>query len=279
MHPGEGTRRHGSQRADDVTAVERVEDRNAVGAAHYGLTVEREGLGAQQRRGNGDRRVAAAPVVAAPGEKTNLVADAAHLQSQSGPAGGFTAREGMQGGMYPSERNGMCQNIGLPCRSATGQITSGWGSVSGTHRPPNIGLPGDAVNSAMLRLIERRLAVGKQPQDCRGGATSELGSMHQGVERRRNARNRIATEAMIWRGRYSVVPCVVRDLSPAGAGLVLSDRIRSLPPEFDLTVDHVTHRCIAVWRQRNRMGLKFKSIFDSRRDRALWIALALCGGQ
>jgi hypothetical protein len=27
------------------------------------------------------------------------------------------------------------------------------------------------------------------------------------------------------------------------------------------------------------MGLKFKSIFDSRRDRALWIALALCGGQ
>jgi hypothetical protein len=114
VHPGEGTRRHGSQRADDVTAVEHVEDRNAVGAAHYGLTVEREGLGAQQRRGNGDRRVAAAPVVAAPGEKTNLVADAAHLQSQSGPAGGFTARVGMQGGMYPSERNGMCQNIGLP---------------------------------------------------------------------------------------------------------------------------------------------------------------------
>jgi hypothetical protein len=103
--------------------------------------------------------------------------------------------------------------------------------------------------------------------------------MHQGAERRLNARNRIATEAMIWRGRYSIVSCVVRDLSPAGAGLVLSDRIRSLPPEFDLTIDRVTHRCIAVWRERNRMGLKFKSIFDSRRDRAFWIALALGGGQ
>jgi hypothetical protein len=103
--------------------------------------------------------------------------------------------------------------------------------------------------------------------------------MHQGAERRVNPRDRIATEAMIWRGRFSIVPCVVRDLSPAGVGLVLSDSVRPLPPEFDLTVDRVTHRCIAVWRQRNRMGLKFKSVFDSRRDRALWIALALCGGQ
>ena len=84
---------------------------------------------------------------------------------------------------------------------------------------------------------------------------------------------------MIWRGRYSIVSCVVRDFSPAGAGLVLSDRIRSLPPEFDLTIDRVTHRCIAVWRERNRMGLKFQSVFDSRRDRAFWIALALGGGQ
>jgi hypothetical protein len=102
--------------------------------------------------------------------------------------------------------------------------------------------------------------------------------MHQGIERRRNARNRIATEAIIWRGRFSIVPCVVRDLSPAGAGLVLSDRVRLLPPEFDLTVDNVTHRCIVVWQQRNRMGVEFKSI-DTRRDGALWIALALCCGQ
>jgi hypothetical protein len=82
--------------------------------------------------------------------------------------------------------------------------------------------------------------------------------MHLGAERRRNARNRIATEAMIWRGRYSIVPCVVRDLSPAGAGLVLSDSVRGLPLEFDLTFDRVTHRCVAVWRHLGRMGLRFK---------------------
>jgi hypothetical protein len=103
--------------------------------------------------------------------------------------------------------------------------------------------------------------------------------MHQGAERRMNRRDRIATEAIIWRGRYFIVPCVVRDLSPAGAGLVLSDGVHPLPSEFDLTVDRATHRCISVWRQSNRIGLKFKSIFDGRRDSALWIALALCGGQ
>jgi hypothetical protein len=65
---------------------------------------------------------------------------------------------------------------------------------------------------------------------------------------------------MIWRGRYSIVSCVVRDLSPAGAGLVLSDTVRPLPPEFDLTVNRVTYRCISVWRHLGRMGLKFKSI-------------------
>jgi hypothetical protein len=81
--------------------------------------------------------------------------------------------------------------------------------------------------------------------------------MNQRAERRMNARDRIATEAIIWRGRYSIVPCVVRDLSPAGAGLVLPDRVRTLPPEFDLTVNRVTHHCIGVWRHLGRMGLKF----------------------
>jgi hypothetical protein len=137
---------------------------------------------------------------------------------------------------------------------------------------------GFAVRNRGISQISACL-VGLQPQNYRGQTIMEFCSMHQGAERRVNPRDRIATEGMIWRGRFSIVPCVVRDLSPAGVGLVLSDSVRPLPPEFDLTVDRVTHRCIAVWRQRNRMGLKFKSVFDSRRDRALWIALALCGGQ
>jgi hypothetical protein len=81
--------------------------------------------------------------------------------------------------------------------------------------------------------------------------------MHQDAERRRNARKRIATEAIIWRGRYSVAPCVVRDVSPAGAGIVVSGGVRRLPPEFDLTFDRVTHHCITVWRHLGRVGLKF----------------------
>jgi hypothetical protein len=57
----------------------------------------------------------------------------------------------------------------------------------------------------------------------------------------------------------SLVGCTVRDFSPAGVGLLLPVAI-ILPPEFDLTFNHATHRCIAVWRQPERMGLKFKSM-------------------
>jgi hypothetical protein len=49
---------------DRAAPVERVEYRHAIRPAHHGLGVERERLGAQQGRGDGDRRVAAAPVVA-----------------------------------------------------------------------------------------------------------------------------------------------------------------------------------------------------------------------
>jgi hypothetical protein len=52
-----------------------------------------------------------------------------------------------------------------------------------------------------------------------------------------------------------------------------------IPEEFDLTFSHVTYYSTIVWRQGDRMGLKFKSIFDSRRDEALWIAVALLCAQ
>lgn len=78
-----------------------------------------------------------------------------------------------------------------------------------------------------------------------------------GTERRKIPRDRIAAEGMIWRGRYSIVPCVVRDLSPAGAGLVLPHTVRTLPQEFDLTVNRFTRHGIEVWRHHGRMGLRF----------------------
>ena len=54
--------------------------RDAVRAAHHGLAVERERPGAQQRGGDGNRWIAAAPVVAAPSEQPHGVTVAADLQ-------------------------------------------------------------------------------------------------------------------------------------------------------------------------------------------------------
>ena len=82
--------------------------------------------------------------------------------------------------------------------------------------------------------------------------------MHQIAERRMKSRNPVSTQAVIWRDDpYSIVICTVRDLSPAGAGLVLPDKVHPLPPDFDLTFHRVTHRCTAVWRNVGPMGLRF----------------------
>jgi hypothetical protein len=94
-------------------------------------------------------------------------------------------------------------------------------------------------------------------QNAGCGATADSVSMYLGPERRMNPRHRINTEAVIWRDRYSIVLCAVRDKSPAGAGLVLPDTVGDLPEEFALTFDRVTHRCVAVWRHLGRAGLKF----------------------
>ena len=96
------------------------------------------------------------------------------------------------------------------------------------------------------------MAAGKQ--------TAGFGSMYLGVERRRNPRDRITAQGVIWRDDpYSIVICTLRDLSPVGAGLVLPDRVSLIPPEFALTFERVTRRCAVVWRHLGRMGLMFES--------------------
>jgi hypothetical protein len=83
--------------------------------------------------------------------------------------------------------------------------------------------------------------------------------MYLGPERRTNPREKITTQAVIWRDDpYSIVICTVRDASPAGAGLLLPDSISPLPPDFDLTFDRVTHRSVAVWQYPGRMGVRFE---------------------
>jgi hypothetical protein len=81
--------------------------------------------------------------------------------------------------------------------------------------------------------------------------------MYLGPERRMNPRDRITAEAVIWRDKYSIVLCAVRDKSPVGAGLLLPDTVRDLPQDFALTFDRGTHRCVAVWRHLGRVGLRF----------------------
>jgi hypothetical protein len=79
---------------------------------------------------------------------------------------------------------------------------------------------------------------------------------YQGFERRINSRHLVRIPGAILVERDSYFDCTVRDLSPAGIGLLLPDTV-SLPAEFDLTFDRVTSHCITVWRHTERMGSKF----------------------
>jgi hypothetical protein len=81
---------------------------------------------------------------------------------------------------------------------------------------------------------------------------------YRGVERRMTARLLGPLAGVILLEQDSLVGCTVRDFSAAGVGLLLPVAI-ILPPEFDLTFNHAAQHCIAVWRQPDRMGLKFKS--------------------
>jgi hypothetical protein len=82
--------------------------------------------------------------------------------------------------------------------------------------------------------------------------------MYQGVERRLNPRHQGPKPAVILLARDALFECRVRDFSPAGAGLIMP-RAATLPAAFDLRFDQVTRHCTAVWRQLDRIGLKFKS--------------------
>jgi hypothetical protein len=81
---------------------------------------------------------------------------------------------------------------------------------------------------------------------------------YRGVERRMTVRHLGPLAGVILLDQDSLVGCTVRDFSPAGVGLLLPVAI-ILPAEFDLTFNHATQHCITVWRQPERMGLKFKS--------------------
>src|SRR5262249_35843647 len=79
---------------------------------------------------------------------------------------------------------------------------------------------------------------------------------YRGAERRSNSRHLTRIPGAILLERASPVDCTVRDFSATGVGLLLPDTV-SLPPEFDLTFNHMISHCITVWRHTERMGVRF----------------------
>jgi hypothetical protein len=82
-------------------------------------------------------------------------------------------------------------------------------------------------------------------------------SQYRGVERRTTPRHLTRVAGVILLRPDALVECAVQDFSPAGAGLSFPEAV-SLPAEFDLTFNHAAQHCIIVWRNTERLGLKFK---------------------
>ena len=78
------------------------------------------------------------------------------------------------------------------------------------------------------------------------------------LERRRFTRTRMHKAAKVLIGKSSVVDCIVRDLTDAGAGVEIPNTI-ALPEALDLTFDggHSIRQARRVWRILNRAGIEF----------------------
>jgi hypothetical protein len=101
-----------------------------------------------------------------------------------------------------------------------------------------------------LRMAE--LKVGSHIGDSRAAE-------YRGAERRMTPRRQSPKDGVILLERAFRLECVIRDVSPAGVGLLLPDTI-NVPDDFYLTFDYAVRRCIAVWRQLDRVGVRCKSI-------------------
>jgi hypothetical protein len=79
------------------------------------------------------------------------------------------------------------------------------------------------------------------------------------VERRRVARQKSFLRGMIYfNNRRNAVDCLIRDISPYGAGLIFSDSV-STPDVFELYIPQKeqTLRVHAIWRHGQEVGVAF----------------------
>jgi hypothetical protein len=77
-------------------------------------------------------------------------------------------------------------------------------------------------------------------------------------ERRKLTRTRVLKGAKMLFGKFTVVDCIVRNLTNKGAGLE-AESANDLPDRLDLTLDagHSIRQCRLVWRKSNTAGVEF----------------------
>ena len=77
-------------------------------------------------------------------------------------------------------------------------------------------------------------------------------------ERRKHIRSRVLKGAKMLLGKSSVIDCIARDLTKAGAGLEVSNT-SGLPDTVNLSLDsdRLVRPCRLVWRRLNKTGVEF----------------------
>jgi hypothetical protein len=79
-------------------------------------------------------------------------------------------------------------------------------------------------------------------------------------EQRKHPRRRILKAGrIIFNDRFSVIDCMVRNLSDGGACLEVGSSI-GIPDDFDLDIDpdHLGRNCHVAWRTERRIGVAFR---------------------
>src|SRR5215831_21122800 len=85
-------------------------------------------------------------------------------------------------------------------------------------------------------------------------------------ERRANSRQRRLIGAkIVFNNNSSVIDCIVRDLSPQGARLLVASLV-GIPDRFDLRIDRsrACHPSKIIWRANGQIGVRFSSLLDDQ---------------
>src|SRR5450432_2012331 len=85
-------------------------------------------------------------------------------------------------------------------------------------------------------------------------------------ERRTKERHRVLKAGkIVFNNGASLLDCTVRNVSGTGACLVVVNAL-AIPAEFELQLDGDQQPCEVVWRQTNRVGIRFGHATSGRAD-------------